>query len=107
MSSKTLDKIFNDPKTGFVGEEKLFRRAHSKKNNTNKSHSSNSLLFLQFLSNWSLKSGPDAKHPETIMIYNKLWLRLPFVFLNKVLLSAAFPSLPCQSPVVDTLSLRF
>ena len=29
MSSKTLDKIFNDPKTGFVGEEKLFRRAHS------------------------------------------------------------------------------
>ena len=29
MSSKTLDKIFNDPKTGFVGEEKLFRRAES------------------------------------------------------------------------------
>ena len=27
MSSRTLDKIFNDPKTGFVGEEKLFRRA--------------------------------------------------------------------------------
>ena len=22
-----LDKLFNDPKTGFVGEEKLFRRA--------------------------------------------------------------------------------
>ncbi len=28
MSSKTLDKIFNDPKRGFVGEEKLYRRAH-------------------------------------------------------------------------------
>ena len=27
MSSKLLDKLFNDPKTGFVGEEKLFRRA--------------------------------------------------------------------------------
>ena len=27
MSSKILDKIFNDPKTGFVAEEKLFRRA--------------------------------------------------------------------------------
>ena len=27
MSSKLLDKLFNDPKTGFVGEEKLFYRA--------------------------------------------------------------------------------
>ena len=27
MSYKLLDKLFNDPKTGFVGEEKLFRRA--------------------------------------------------------------------------------
>ena len=27
MSSKLLDKLFNDPKTGFVGEEKLFHRA--------------------------------------------------------------------------------
>ena len=27
MSCKILDKIFNDPRTGFVGEEKLFRRA--------------------------------------------------------------------------------
>lgn len=26
MSSKLLDKLFNDPKTGFVGEEKLLRR---------------------------------------------------------------------------------
>ena len=29
MSSKPLDKLFNDPKTGFVGEEKLFHRAQS------------------------------------------------------------------------------
>jgi hypothetical protein len=27
MITKLLDKLFNDPKTGFVGEEKLFRRA--------------------------------------------------------------------------------
>ena len=27
MSSKLLDKLFNDPKTGFVGEKKLFHRA--------------------------------------------------------------------------------
>ena len=27
MNNKLLNKLFNDPKTGFVGEEKLFRRA--------------------------------------------------------------------------------